>query len=73
MHNGSKRSRPPRTTTSKPWNTSCKEKVEGVAELEAISEFIHFACTSEDINNLSHALMLHGARETQVTAVGGSM
>ena len=43
-----------------------KEKVAGVAELEAISEFIHFACTSEDINNLSHALMLHGARDTQL-------
>lgn len=43
-----------------------KEKVAGVAELEAISEFIHFACTSEDINNLSHALMLHGARDSQL-------
>lgn len=39
-----------------------KEKVAGDAELAAISEFIHFACTSEDINNLSHALMLHDAR-----------
>jgi len=28
-----------------------------------VSEFIHFACTSEDINNLSHALMLKGARD----------
>lgn len=35
-----------------------KEAFEGHAELEAISEFVHFACTSEDINNLSHALML---------------
>mgnify|MGYP001825772948 CR=1 FL=1 len=43
-----------------------KEKVTGIAELEAISEFIHFACTSEDINNLSHALMLHSARESQL-------
>jgi len=34
-----------------------KEKIAGT-KLEAISEFIHFACTSEDINNLSHALML---------------
>ncbi len=42
-----------------------KEKIAGNAELEAISEFIHFACTSEDINNLSHALMLREAR-TQV-------
>ncbi|MCD6582208.1 MAG: adenylosuccinate lyase [Desulfuromusa sp.] len=34
-----------------------KEQIEGTT-LEDISEFIHFACTSEDINNLSHALML---------------
>ncbi len=39
-----------------------KERIQGNAELEAISEFIHFACTSEDINNLSHALMLRAAR-----------
>ncbi|MCB5226840.1 adenylosuccinate lyase [Alishewanella sp. 16-MA] len=39
-----------------------KEKVVNNSELAAISEFIHFACTSEDINNLSHALMLHDAR-----------
>lgn len=38
-----------------------KEKVAAHAELSAISEFIHFACTSEDINNLSHALMLRDA------------
>ncbi|MFO7592921.1 MAG: adenylosuccinate lyase [Pseudomonadota bacterium] len=42
-----------------------KEKIEGNAELEAVSEFIHFACTSEDINNLAYALMLREAR-TQV-------
>jgi len=35
-----------------------KERFAGNSELEAISEFVHFACTSEDINNLSHALML---------------
>jgi len=40
-----------------------KEKIAGNAELEAISEFIHFACTSEDINNLSHALMLREGRD----------
>lgn len=40
-----------------------KEQVAGDPELSAISEFIHFACTSEDINNLSHALMLAEARE----------
>ena len=35
-----------------------KERFTGNPELEAIAEFVHFACTSEDINNLSHALML---------------
>ena len=35
-----------------------KEKITGNTELEAVSEFIHFACTSEDINNLAYALML---------------
>ena len=40
-----------------------KEKVSDNAELNAINEFIHFACTSEDINNLSHGLMLKEARE----------
>jgi len=39
-----------------------KEKVANVPALHAVSEFIHFACTSEDINNLSHALMLETAR-----------
>lgn len=40
-----------------------KEKIAGVAELENVGEFIHFACTSEDINNLSHALMLKSGRD----------
>lgn len=40
-----------------------KEYVAQQPELHAISEFIHFACTSEDINNLSHALMLKDALE----------
>lgn len=40
-----------------------KEKTEALPELAAVSEFIHFACTSEDINNLSHGLMLKEARE----------
>lgn len=35
-----------------------KAQMKGNAELESASEFVHFACTSEDINNLSHALML---------------
>ncbi len=40
-----------------------KESIAGNAELAAVSEFVHFACTSEDINNLSHALMLRAGRE----------
>ena len=39
-----------------------KEKVKDVPELIAASEFIHFACTSEDINNTSHGMMLKAAR-----------
>ena len=40
-----------------------KEKFDGNLEIKAASEFIHFACTSEDINNLSHGLMLKTARD----------
>ncbi|MEI2418022.1 adenylosuccinate lyase [Orrella sp. JC864] len=43
-----------------------KERVAGDPELERAAEFIHFACTSEDINNTSHALMLSRARERAV-------
>ena len=39
-----------------------KEKIAGNTELDAVSEFVHFACTSEDINNLSYALMLREGR-----------
>lgn len=39
-----------------------KSRFENSAELKAASEFVHFACTSEDINNTSHALMLKAAR-----------
>jgi len=39
-----------------------KDKLAGNAEVMRVKEFIHFACTSEDINNLSHALMLRDAR-----------
>ena len=39
-----------------------KERVTGNAELEAVSEFVHFACTSEDINNLAHAMMVREGR-----------
>jgi len=41
-----------------------KEKVKDVPELVAASEFIHFGCTSEDINNTSHGMMLKTARDT---------
>lgn len=40
-----------------------KEKVATIPALHQVSEFIHFACTSEDINNLSHAIMLETARQ----------
>lgn len=40
-----------------------KEQVKDVPELVAASEFIHFACTSEDINNTSHGMMLKSARD----------
>ena len=39
-----------------------KEKIQGNVTLEASNEFFHFACTSEDINNLSHGLMLKAGR-----------
>ncbi|MFT6957928.1 MAG: adenylosuccinate lyase [Halieaceae bacterium] len=41
-----------------------KERFAGNSELEAIAEFVHFACTSEDINNLAHALMLRDGIST---------
>ena len=40
-----------------------KARFKGHPDLEAAAEFVHFACTSEDINNTSHALMLKAARE----------
>ena len=40
-----------------------KEKFDANPEIKKASEFIHFACTSEDINNLSHGLMLKSARD----------
>ncbi|MDH2464014.1 adenylosuccinate lyase [Acinetobacter baumannii] len=46
-----------------------KEKIAGIAELQNAGEFIHFACTSEDINNLSHALMLKNGREVLVSTM----
>ena len=48
-----------------------KERFAGNEELEAVSEFVHFACTSEDINNLSHALMLRdGMSDVLAPAMG---
>ena len=46
-----------------------KEKIAGNKELEKVSEFIHFACTSEDINNLSHALMLKEGHDSVMRPV----
>ena len=43
-----------------------KQRFAANAEVSAVNEFIHFACTSEDINNLSHALILQEARETVI-------
>lgn len=40
-----------------------REQISGHLELEAVSGFLHFACTSEDINNLAYALMLRRARD----------
>ncbi len=41
-----------------------KERLAGVPEVARVSEFIHFACTSEDINNLAHGIMLAESRRT---------
>lgn len=47
-----------------------REQIAENEELKAVSEFLHFACTSEDINNLSQALILAGAREAQLLPMG---
>jgi len=44
-----------------------KEKIKGQKELEEVSEFIHFACTSEDINNLAYGLILRDLRTDVIT------
>lgn len=46
-----------------------KQRTESINEVKAASEFFHFACTSEDINNLSYALMLKDARQDVVLPV----
>jgi adenylosuccinate lyase len=49
-----------------------KRRFEGSAELKAMAEFVHFACTSEDINNTSHGLMLtHARAEVLLPALDG--
>lgn len=46
-----------------------KEKIAHIEELKDAGEFIHFACTSEDINNLSHALMLKSGRNVLMSSM----
>ncbi len=46
-----------------------KEKFDSSEELKSYSQFIHFACTSEDINNLAHGLMLKEARDEVITPI----
>lgn len=41
-----------------------KEKITGIEGLQTLTEFVHFACTSEDINNLAYAMMLTEARDS---------
>ena len=50
-----------------------KEQVTSNAELNSVTEFWHFACTSEDINNLSHALMLNSALQEQIIPFIGNV
>ncbi len=50
-----------------------KEKFDANPEIKKASEFIHFACTSEDINNLSHGLMLKTARDTVMLPFLGNL
>jgi len=46
-----------------------KERIADLPELAAVSEFVHFGCTSEDVNNLAYALMLKGARDAVLLPV----
>jgi adenylosuccinate lyase len=50
-----------------------KAKFDGRPELQKASEFVHFACTSEDINNTSHALQLKAAREDVLLPLLGNL
>jgi len=47
-----------------------KERFAGHAELQGVSEFLHFACTSEDVNNLCHAMMLREAKTDHLIPTG---
>jgi adenylosuccinate lyase len=46
-----------------------KQRLESNAEVQRVTEFIHFACTSEDINNLCHALMVKRSRDATMLPV----
>ncbi|HEY9102175.1 adenylosuccinate lyase [Chitinimonas sp.] len=48
-----------------------KERLSGNPEIGPVTEFLHFACTSEDINNLSHALMLKAGRDVLLPSLAG--
>ena len=50
-----------------------KEQISSTPELQKVSEFIHFACTSEDINNLSHALMLENGRDALLAEMSDTL
>ena len=50
-----------------------KERFAGVPELARVAEFIHFACTSEDINNLAYGIALHEARASVLLPLLGSI
>ncbi|MCK7495694.1 MAG: lyase family protein [Comamonadaceae bacterium] len=69
----SRRSRRAPTTTSRRSSTGIKRARRRRAGAAAAAEFIHFACTSEDINNVAHALMLaRGARCVLLPALRGA-
>ncbi len=67
----SRTSRRPPTTTSRRWSTGSRPTSRATPNCTAAAEFVHFACTSEDINNTSHALMLQGARASGHAAGAG--
>ena len=64
----SRRSRRRSITTSRPSSTTCASSSRASGASAAQLEFVHFACTSEDINNLAYALMLRDARAARAAA-----